>query len=154
MFDIFAHASSQNTADLRKVVIHSCSVRGLEFNVLSPTLGNLRMLSSITLIDADFSNEQYRVSSSFAQLTSLTELVIRNCKLSDAHCCELINAIKPITDLKTICLAQNLVGMRTCNAIAGKQCYCRQVSLLQAGIARQALPGNAIACISSQDQEI
>ncbi len=103
-------------------MIHSCSVRGLEFNALSATLGNLRMLSSITLIDADFSNDQYRISSSFAQLTCLTELVIRNCKLSDSHCCELIKAIKPITELKTICLAQNLVGMRTCNAIGGVFC--------------------------------
>lgn len=90
--------------------------------MLSAALGNLRMLTSLTLIEADFSNDQNYIASSFAQLTLLTELVVKNCKLNDFDGCKLIKAIKPITKLNKLCLAQNLVGIRTCNAIAGVFC--------------------------------
>jgi hypothetical protein len=80
------------------------------------------MLSSCSLIEADFSNDLHDVSSSFAQLSCLTELVIKNCKVNDFVGCKLIMAIKSVTVLKKLCLAQNMVGKRTCDAIASVFC--------------------------------
>jgi hypothetical protein len=122
VFCKFSHAPSQNTANLRKVVIDACSVRGTEFNVLSASLANLVHLSSLILIGADFSNDQSNLSSSFSQLTSLTELFLRNCKLDDFGGSLVVKAVKPNTKLTKICLAQNMIGMRTCSAIAEVLC--------------------------------
>jgi hypothetical protein len=108
---------SQNTTDLQRIVIDSCSVRGLEFKLISTALANLRTLSSLILIGADL-NDQSDISSSFAQLTCLTELRIKNCKLSDLQGSKIIKAIKANTKLTKISLAQNLVGLRSCNAVA------------------------------------
>jgi Ran GTPase-activating protein (RanGAP) involved in mRNA processing and transport len=93
----------------------------LEFNVLSITLGNLKTLSSVTLIGADLSTHDF-IESSFAQLTCLTEMIVRNCKLNDLNGAKMIRAIKPNTKLTKVSLAQNLVGKRTCDAIAEILC--------------------------------
>jgi hypothetical protein len=116
------HAPSQNTSELRKLVIDSCAIRRLELNVISISLGKLKTLSSLTLIGANLSNQDSQLLSSFAQLTCLTELSVRNCKLSDFDCRKVITAIKPNLNLTKICLAQNFIGKRTCNAIGEGFC--------------------------------
>jgi hypothetical protein len=108
----------QNTTDLQEIVIDSCSVRGLEFKLISTALAKLRTLSSLTLIGADLLNDQSDISSSFAQLNCLTELIVKNCKLNDLQGSKVMKAIKANTKLTKISIAQNLVGLRTCNAIA------------------------------------
>lgn len=84
-------------------------------------MGNLRNLTSLSLIAADFSTSDC-TASSFGQLTCLTELIVRNCKLNDFDGSKMVKAIKPNTKLTKISLAQNLVGVRTCNAIAEVFC--------------------------------